>query len=192
MTDEFVLKHTSWLLDWTHSVDVRALARDPAVCVCHRLVCETGVSWKRMSDRVSVSVDGKAVGVSKDIFSFVVCATLFLSVHFPLTPSDSAFSLYSSSPFILPSHPSVHVRRLIRDITEYANRCWWHDTHDISTLSPSYHVMWWHVWQHELSRSVWSPAQGTQAVVWASSWAHVISTQHWEILYSGTGTCGLF
>ncbi|XP_052461186.1 plexin-D1 isoform X1 [Carassius gibelio] len=36
-----------------------------------RLVCETGVSWKRMSDRVSVSVDGKAVGVSKDIFSFV-------------------------------------------------------------------------------------------------------------------------
>uniref|UniRef100_A0A9J8DMR0 Plexin D1 n=1 Tax=Cyprinus carpio carpio TaxID=630221 RepID=A0A9J8DMR0_CYPCA len=36
-----------------------------------RLVCETGASWEQMSDRVTVSVAGKAVGVSKDFFSFV-------------------------------------------------------------------------------------------------------------------------
>ncbi|XP_067268964.1 plexin-D1 [Pseudorasbora parva] len=36
-----------------------------------RLVCETGASWERMSDHVTVSVAGSAVGVSKDVFSFV-------------------------------------------------------------------------------------------------------------------------
>ncbi|XP_050973700.1 plexin-D1 [Labeo rohita] len=36
-----------------------------------RLVCETGTSGKQMSDRVTVSVAGTAVGVSKDDFSFV-------------------------------------------------------------------------------------------------------------------------
>uniref|UniRef100_A0A9J8AAZ2 Plexin D1 n=1 Tax=Cyprinus carpio carpio TaxID=630221 RepID=A0A9J8AAZ2_CYPCA len=41
-----------------------------------RLVCETGASWEQMSDRVTVSVAGKAVGVSKDFFSFVVRASL--------------------------------------------------------------------------------------------------------------------
>ncbi|XP_016354944.1 plexin-D1-like [Sinocyclocheilus anshuiensis] len=36
-----------------------------------RLVCETGASWEQTSDHVTVSVAGNAVGVSKDIFSFV-------------------------------------------------------------------------------------------------------------------------
>uniref|UniRef100_A0A8C2J142 Plexin D1 n=1 Tax=Cyprinus carpio TaxID=7962 RepID=A0A8C2J142_CYPCA len=44
-----------------------------------RLVCETGASWEQMSDRVTVSVAGKAVGVSKDFFSFVVRASLLFS-----------------------------------------------------------------------------------------------------------------
>ncbi len=56
------------------------MARDPAVCVCgYRLVCETGASWEQTSDRVTVSVAGNAVGVSKDIFSFVVRASLLFS-----------------------------------------------------------------------------------------------------------------
>uniref|UniRef100_A0A671QV23 Plexin-D1-like n=1 Tax=Sinocyclocheilus anshuiensis TaxID=1608454 RepID=A0A671QV23_9TELE len=40
-----------------------------------RLVCETGASWEQTSDHVTVSVAGNAVGVSKDIFSFVVRAS---------------------------------------------------------------------------------------------------------------------
>uniref|UniRef100_A0A8C2E314 Plexin D1 n=1 Tax=Cyprinus carpio TaxID=7962 RepID=A0A8C2E314_CYPCA len=36
-----------------------------------RLVCETGAPWEEMSNHVTVSVAGNAVGVSKDIFSFV-------------------------------------------------------------------------------------------------------------------------
>lgn len=103
------------LLDWTHSVEVRALARvlgrDAAVCVCcYRLVCETGASWEQMSDRMTVSIAGKAVGVSKDFFSFVVRASLLFSVHFHFTPSDSAFTLHSTSRFIFPSLPSLCVR----------------------------------------------------------------------------------
>uniref|UniRef100_A0A671RXP2 Plexin-D1-like n=1 Tax=Sinocyclocheilus anshuiensis TaxID=1608454 RepID=A0A671RXP2_9TELE len=41
-----------------------------------RLVCETGASWEQTSDHVTVRVAGNAVGVSKDIFSFVVRARL--------------------------------------------------------------------------------------------------------------------
>uniref|UniRef100_A0A8C1RZD8 Plexin D1 n=1 Tax=Cyprinus carpio TaxID=7962 RepID=A0A8C1RZD8_CYPCA len=41
-----------------------------------RLVCETGAPWEEMSNHVTVSVAGNAVGVSKDIFSFVVRARL--------------------------------------------------------------------------------------------------------------------
>uniref|UniRef100_A0A673H8U9 Plexin-D1-like n=1 Tax=Sinocyclocheilus rhinocerous TaxID=307959 RepID=A0A673H8U9_9TELE len=40
-----------------------------------RLVCETGASWEQTSDHVTVSVAGNTVGVSKDIFSFVVRAS---------------------------------------------------------------------------------------------------------------------
>ncbi|XP_051964784.1 plexin-D1-like [Xyrauchen texanus] len=36
-----------------------------------KLVCETGASWEKISDYVTVSVDGNTVGVSKDKFSFV-------------------------------------------------------------------------------------------------------------------------
>uniref|UniRef100_A0A9J8AGR5 Plexin D1 n=1 Tax=Cyprinus carpio carpio TaxID=630221 RepID=A0A9J8AGR5_CYPCA len=36
-----------------------------------RLVCETGAPWEEMSNHVTVSVAGNAVGISKDIFSFV-------------------------------------------------------------------------------------------------------------------------
>ncbi|XP_016085027.1 plexin-D1 isoform X1 [Sinocyclocheilus grahami] len=39
--------------------------------VSARLVCETGASWEQTSDHVTVRVAGNAVGVSKDIFSFV-------------------------------------------------------------------------------------------------------------------------
>ncbi len=56
------------------------MARDPAVCVClYRLVCETGASWEQTSDPVTVSVAENAVGVSKDIFAFVVRASLLFS-----------------------------------------------------------------------------------------------------------------
>ncbi len=56
------------------------IACDPTVSVClHRLVCETCASWEKTSDPVTVSVAGKAVGVSKDIFSFVVHASLLFS-----------------------------------------------------------------------------------------------------------------
>uniref|UniRef100_A0A9J8AFJ6 Plexin D1 n=1 Tax=Cyprinus carpio carpio TaxID=630221 RepID=A0A9J8AFJ6_CYPCA len=41
-----------------------------------RLVCETGAPWEEMSNHVTVSVAGNAVGISKDIFSFVVRARL--------------------------------------------------------------------------------------------------------------------
>uniref|UniRef100_A0A671RYK3 Plexin-D1-like n=1 Tax=Sinocyclocheilus anshuiensis TaxID=1608454 RepID=A0A671RYK3_9TELE len=44
-----------------------------------RLVCETGASWEQTSDHVTVRVAGNAVGVSKDIFSFVVRARLLFS-----------------------------------------------------------------------------------------------------------------
>ncbi|KAK2899118.1 hypothetical protein Q8A67_010536 [Cirrhinus molitorella] len=36
-----------------------------------RLVCETSASWEQMSDHVTVNVARNAVGVSKDVFSFV-------------------------------------------------------------------------------------------------------------------------
>ncbi|XP_051509231.1 plexin-D1 [Myxocyprinus asiaticus] len=36
-----------------------------------RLVCETGASWEKISDHVTVIVDGNTVGVSKEMFSFV-------------------------------------------------------------------------------------------------------------------------
>ncbi|RXN12600.1 plexin-D1 [Labeo rohita] len=49
----------------------RWLGLDLADVCRYRLVCETGTSGKQMSDRVTVSVAGTAVGVSKDDFSFV-------------------------------------------------------------------------------------------------------------------------
>ncbi|XDV48245.1 hypothetical protein PO909_017694 [Leuciscus waleckii] len=50
-----------------------------------RLVCETGASWETMSDHVTVSVSGNAVGVSKDVFSFVEPRLLeFSPPHGPL------------------------------------------------------------------------------------------------------------
>ncbi|CAM4713171.1 unnamed protein product [Leuciscus chuanchicus] len=50
-----------------------------------RLVCETGASWETMSDHVTVSVSGNAVGVSKDVFSFVEPRLLeFFPPHGPL------------------------------------------------------------------------------------------------------------
>lgn len=59
---------------------------------CYRLVCETAASWEKKSDHVTVSVAGNAVGVSKDMFSFVVRSSLLFSVHvlvfFFFTPSD--------------------------------------------------------------------------------------------------------
>nr|XP_055023424.1 plexin-D1 [Misgurnus anguillicaudatus] len=36
-----------------------------------KLICETAASWKSMSDYVTVSIDSNAVGVSKEMFSFV-------------------------------------------------------------------------------------------------------------------------
>lgn len=51
------------------------------MCVCCRLVCETGASWETMRDHVTVSVAGNAVGVSKDVFSFVVRTGLVFSDH---------------------------------------------------------------------------------------------------------------
>lgn len=84
----------------------RVLGHDPAadvrcVCVCCcRLVCETVASWETMSDHVTVSVAGNAVGVSKDVFSFVVRTGLS---HLP----HPSFTLLSSSWRIFPSHPSL-------------------------------------------------------------------------------------
>ncbi len=65
------------------------MARDPAVCVCgYRLVCETGASWEQTSDRVTVSVAGNAVGVSKDIFSLWYVQVFCSLVDFHFTPSE--------------------------------------------------------------------------------------------------------